>query len=313
VTPAVITLAFDPLLRLGPLVVRWQTVGVAGAVLAGLLVAGHFARRSGLRTGLDRLRLDDLLYIAVAAVPGAIVGGRAVHVLVFLSYYQENAQRIVDPAQGSLSLLGAVVGGTLTAAYMASLLEVPVRRWADVASTALLVAIGLGKLALLLGGEGQGQPATGTWAVAFVGQGPWMDPTPATPAFPSQAAEGAWALAGVLVLFALHAGPVLRRLPGGVRQVGAFAAGAQSRGEQVAAGRLRFGYLFLAALTWWLVGRIVVASTWRDEHVLGSLNAEQALASAVVALIVVGMLWNAIRSRRTRSAPHGHMAADGPP
>lgn len=312
-TPAVITLAFDPLLRLGPLTVRWQTVAVAGALLAGLLVAARFARGSGVRTGLERLRLDDLLYIAVAAVPGAIVAGRAVHVLVFLSYYQANPQRILDPAQGSLSLLGAVIGGMCTAAYMASLLEVPVRRWADVASTPLLVVIGLGKLALLLGGEGQGQPATGTWAVAFSGPGPWIDPAPATPAFPSQAVEGAWALAGVIVLLVLHAGPLLRRLPGGLRQSGAWAALAESRGEQIAPGRLRFGYLFLAALTWWLAGRIAVASTWRDEHLLGSLNAEQVLASGVVALIVLGVLWNAIRPRRVRQASHGDLAAHDPP
>jgi prolipoprotein diacylglyceryltransferase len=313
VTPAVITLAFDPLLRLGPLTVRWQTVGIAGAILAGLLVAARFARGSGIRTGLERLRLDDLLYVAVAAVPGAIAGGRAVHVLVFLSYYQANPGRMVDASQGSLSLLGAVIGGACTAAYMASLLEVPVRRWADVASTPLLVAIGLGKLAMLLGGEGQGHPVTVGWAVAFAGPGPWMDPTPAIASYPSQAVEGAWALAGVIVLFILHAGPVLRRLPGGLRQVGGWAVVAEARGEQVAHGRLRFGYLFLAAIAWWLAGRVAIASTWRDEPVLGSLNAEQALASCVLALIVLGVLWGAVRPRHAGQTTREDLAAQPPP
>ena len=67
---AVIAFDFDPLLRLGDgLVVRWQTVALAAVVAACLIVAGVLARRASLRP-------DDLLYIVVGAVPGAVIGGR---------------------------------------------------------------------------------------------------------------------------------------------------------------------------------------------------------------------------------------------
>jgi len=55
-----------------------------------------------------------------------------------------------------LSLLGAVLGGALSGAYIAGLLEGTTRRWADLAALPMLLALGLGKLAQLLGGAGQG-------------------------------------------------------------------------------------------------------------------------------------------------------------
>src|SRR4249919_1382019 len=62
------------------------------------------------------LRLDDLLYIAVAALPGAVVGGRIGYVLTHLPYYSANPGAAFDVGQGGFELSLAVVGGTLTAA-----------------------------------------------------------------------------------------------------------------------------------------------------------------------------------------------------
>ena len=276
----------------------WQTVIVALAVFVALVVAARFARRSGRRTGLPPLRLDDLLLIAVAVIPGALIGGRLVHGLDYLDYYRLDPMRLLDPSQGSLSLLGAVIGGTLSGAFICRLVEAWPARWADVVSTSLLLAIGLGKIAQFSAGGGQGVPWDGPLAVAFTGAGPWLSVAPATPAVPAQLFEAAWALLGIPVVFALHAGPVLGSLPGGLRQVGRWADARRARGAPVADGRLRFGYLFGLALGWWLVGRVVIASTWRDARVVGSLNVEQALSVALLAVLVLGALVGALRRPR---------------
>lgn len=299
---AVTTLAFDPLVDLAGWAIRWQTIALAGAVLVALIVAARAARRLS-PAGLTALRSDDLLFLAVATIPGAIVGGRIVHVLAFLDYYRLNPERIADPAHGSLSLLGAVVGGTLTAAYMASLLEVPTRRWADAAAVPLLVSVGLGKLSLLLGGEGQGSPWDGQWAVAFSGPGPWFSPAPAVPAHPAQLYEAAWAAFGIVVVLLLGAGAVARRLPGWLRQTGNWTAQREAKGDEVTPGRLRFGALFAAAFAWFLLGRIVVGFAWRDEPVVAALNAEQAMALAILAVLVAIAAWPGVRSFAARARP----------
>ncbi len=295
-SPAVITLEFDPYLRAHGFTVAWETLALAGAILLGLLAAARFARGSGRRHGLEPLRLDDLLYLSVAAVPGAVVGGRIVYGLTYAQYYLAHPGSLLDPGQGGLSLLGAILGGTLTAAYLARLLGVPVGRWLDVASSPLLLTVGLARLAELLAGAGQGAPYMGAWAVAFGGPGPWLSPNPGVPAHPSQAYAGLWALLGVGVTFVLHAGPLLRRLPAGLRQTGAWAEARLLRGAEVAPGRLRFGYLYLIALGWWLVGNLLVGFTRTDPAVVGAFSAEQLLAVAALVVLAASI---GVRARQT--------------
>jgi phosphatidylglycerol:prolipoprotein diacylglycerol transferase len=295
--PAVIILDFDPVVTFDGWTVRWQVLAVAAAALLALFLAAWLAGRAGRSTGLPRLRRDDLLFLAIAAVPGAVIGGRLVHALAYLDYYATQPERIVDPAQGGLSLLGAVLGGMVSAAYMASLLGLPVRRWLDVAAVAVLVGIGLGKLSLVLGGEGQGQPFAGAWALAFAGDGPWYSPAPGVPAHPAQVYEALWNLAGALLLAVLAVGPVVRRLPGAIRQTGAYAARREARGEPVAPGMLRFGVLLFVGLAWFVVGRMVVGFAWKDDPIVGGLSAEQLMAAGVLAFMALYLVSFAIVRR----------------
>lgn len=290
-TPAIVTLDFDPTLHAGPLAVRWETLGLAAAFFVALLVAAVLARAAGRRAGLSRLRLDDLLFLALAAVPGAVVGGRLVLALDYSDYYRLHPGALLDPAQGSLSLLGAVLGATLAVAYMCRLLEIPARRWLDVAAVPLLVAIGLGKLAYLLGGGGQGAPWDGGWALAFTGPGPWLSSLPAVPAQPSQVYEAAWALVGIPLVVVVTGRPLLRRLPERFRQEGAWLAAHWAHGREVDPGHLRFGYRFLAALAWWLLGRVVVGFTWREATSVAGLRPEQVGALVVLAAVVAVAGW----------------------
>jgi prolipoprotein diacylglyceryltransferase len=288
-----VTLAFDPTLRVGILAVRWETLGLAAAVFFALLVAAFAARAESRRTGLTPLRLDDIFFLVLAAVAGAVVGGRAVQGLDYLDYYRAHPAALVDPSQGTLSLLGAVLGGTLAVAYMCRLLQVSAGRWLDAAAIPLLLAIGLGKAAYLLGGGGQGLPYAGPFALAFAGAGPWLSPQPAVPAYPSQLLEAVWTLSGIVLLLALGTGHVQRRLPLRLRQSGAWLAQRSTRGAEVAPERLRFGYRFLVALAWWLVGRLLVAFTWRDPAILGALDAEQVGALVTLAgVVLVGAWWS---------------------
>ena len=111
--------------------------------------------------------------------------------------------QIFDPFVGSLSLTGAVLGGTISAAFVAQ----DRRRTGAVAGPTprpcrCSSRMGFGKLAQLLGGSGQGLPFDGPWAVAFLGSGPWISADPALPSHPSQVYEGLWALAGIPIVLA---------------------------------------------------------------------------------------------------------------
>jgi len=258
VPTAAIQLTFDPYLRLAGQAVRWETLAVAASLALALLVTGILA-------GRQALRRDDLLFIVLGIVPGAVVGGRLGYVLIHLDYYQANPGLVADPASGGLTLTGAVVLGSLTGAFVARLLEEPLGRWLNVAAVGLVLGLGLGKLAEVLGGSGQGILASTTWATAYLGPGPWGVLGPELPAHPAQVYEAIGALVVLL----------------GVLVLGRF--GPVRRGD---------GRRFLVALGGWAIVRLVVASFWRDAVVAGPFRAEQlmdlvVLAASLVLLVVV--------------------------
>jgi phosphatidylglycerol---prolipoprotein diacylglyceryl transferase len=279
---AVIALEFDPFLRFGDRLVRLEILVLAAGILGAMLLAARIAGRTpsidaagSLEPG-DRLRPDDLVFIVLAAVPGAVVGGRLGYGLLHLDYYGAHPGAILDPGQGSLELGLAIVGGALTGGLAARLLGEPVGRWFHVAALPLLVAIAVGKLAMALGGSGQGLPSNLPWATAYLGAGPWGSLAPELPSHPAQLYEAA---ATALVL-------------GGA--IGMLASGAFAR---------RDGRLFVAAVAGWAVARTVVAATWRDAPVLGPLMADQlvsiAIAGVCVAILVSSQApWSAADSRR---------------
>lgn len=282
---AVIALDFEPVVRYGDNAVRLETIALAAAILVSLLLAATIAtwRPFGRRRGTDGrepLRTDDMVVLVLAIVPGAVIGGRLGYVLLHLDYYAAHPSTIIDPGQGSLELSLAVVGGTLTGMYAARLIGETIRRWLDVAAAPLLVAIGLGKVAMALGGRGQGAPSDSTWATSYVGDRAWASLGPAIPSQPSQLYE---ALATLIVLVVVVV--VLR-----------------VRSAQ------RDGLAFLVALGGWAFARAVIAGTWRDAPVLGPLLAEQLLCLAIVAGCLIAWLLAADRDvampvRRPVSGP----------
>jgi prolipoprotein diacylglyceryltransferase len=253
---AFVAFEFDPLLRLGDVIaVRWQTVSLAAVILLCLGAAGLAARRAGLRP-------DDLLYIVIGAVPGAVVGGRLGDILIRPEAYAAGPSALIDPIVGSLELGLAVVGGISTAAYVASLLGAPVGRWAALLAVPVLLAIGGGKLAMAIGGSGQGLPLDATWATAYMGPGPWGSLAADLPSHPAQVYEGFATLALALVLLAV-----------------------QARGVSAAMD----GRLMLTAIAGWAAIRAGVTLTWRDPAAVGPLPVAGALA-ILIAAITLGLL-----------------------
>ncbi len=286
---AVIELTFDPIATVGDLNVRLETLGVALAIFVGLVVAALVGRRTPVDTtrppdapggepgDSNHLRADDLLYIAVAAVPGAVIGARIGYALVHLDFYRSNLAPLLDIGQGGLQLSLGVVGGILTASIVARLLGAPLGRWMHALAIPLLLALALGKGAMILGGTGQGQLTDVAWATAYLGPGPWGSLAPQLPADPSQAYEALATVAVMLVVIGLVASGVFRGRNGGA---------------------------FLLGLGLWAIARALVAFTWRDPQVIGPLNMDQVISIviAAVSLVLMALIGGVSTARGRRAA-----------
>lgn len=274
--------AFDPVVRLGESAsLRLETIALGIVLLVGLLLAARGASTSW----MPGLRLDDLAFMVVGAVPGAILGGRLGYVLDHLDYYRANPAAIADPAQGSLTLTLAVPFGILTGGVIARLLGAPISRWMHALVPALLFTLASGKLIGVLGGSGQGTPFNGQWATAYLGPGPWGSLAAELPSHPSQVYEG------ILVGLVVVAMALITRIP--------FVR----RGN---------GSAMFAALALWAAARFAVAFTWRDAAAVGTLRMEQLLLIAVALTGLVGFVFRARSQYRVRTTDDAPPAEDPP-
>ena len=158
----------------------------------------------------------------------------------------------------------------MTGSLVALLLDGRPGPWLRIATFPMLFVVGAGKLAMVLGGSGQGLPMSGEPATAYLGAGPWGSLGPAIPSIPSQALEAAGTAIVIVALVVASLVPALRRAD---------------------------GRLFLLALAGWTVARGIVASTWRDPAVAGPLRAEQVI-DAVVAVGSIALAFVVIAVHR---------------
>lgn len=267
-----ITLSFDPVVVLSDTAsVRLETIALALVLFAGLVAAVWIGHRSG---GVP-LRIDDLIFMLVGSVPGAIVGGRLGYVLDHLSYYQANPAAITDPTQGGFTLSLALPLGLLSGAVIGRLLGAPIGRWMQALALPLLFVLAGGKLADVLGGTGQGQPSDLSWATSYAGPGPWGSLAADVPSHPSQVYEAIAIALAVVALWLVSHLLLLRR------------------GD---------GSAMWAALGLWGIARFAVGFSWRDPATVGVLRMEQVLALGVALLASVILVVRARAQRRPANA-----------
>jgi phosphatidylglycerol---prolipoprotein diacylglyceryl transferase len=266
VNPAVIQLAFDPVLRLTDTAsVRFETLALAGVVFIALLLAAWFGRRTPAPVPYvpaPGLPAEDVVFIVIGAIPGAVIGGRLGYVLDHLGYYQVNPGSIADPAQGALTLTLAVPLGILSGAVIARLVGAPVGRWMHAAALPLLFVLAAGRLVGVLGATGQGLPSDLPWATAYAGPGPWDALAPGIASHPAQVYEAIGVGLAVIALAAIAPFGVIAR---------------------------RDGAALFAAVGLWAIVRFLVAFTWRDPVVAGPLRFEQVLDIGLVVIAAIGL------------------------
>jgi len=267
VNPAVITFAFDPVLKLGSgASVRIETLALAVVLFFGIALAariGQLTPAVGPYVPAPGLRADDLIFIVVGAVPGALLGGRIGYVFAHLDYYRANPSEILNPGQGAWELTLAVPFAIVTGSLICRLVGAPVARWLHAMAFPMLFVLAAGKLVGVLGASGQGTATDLPWASAYSGPGPWESLGADVPAHPAQVYEAALGFAAILILAAVSRFEVIARRDGGA---------------------------MFAAVALWAVVRFGVGFTWRDPTVVGPLRAEQLLDLVLLGIGIVGLV-----------------------
>ncbi|HEU5101181.1 MAG TPA: prolipoprotein diacylglyceryl transferase [Roseiflexaceae bacterium] len=160
-----ITINIDPtLFHLGPLAFSWYGLAVAAGMLAGIWLLLREAQRRGLPT---EPALDLVFWIIAAG----LVGARLLYVLDRWSFYAANPTQIFSIHTGGLSIMGAILGGGLTAALLARRRGLPVRRLFDAAAPGIVLGQAIGRFGCLVTGDTVGRPTDGGWGIVYMNPG----------------------------------------------------------------------------------------------------------------------------------------------
>lgn len=157
-----IEIGIDPLLfSIGSFEIGWHGIMVVLAVIVGVGASLWFAKGVGIKR--------EVIYGAAPwAIIGGIIGARLFHVIDYLgSTYISHPAQIFTQFFSGLSILGAILGGTLAVFIYARITHLQVGRPADAVAPALLLAQAVGRIGCTINGDAYGTPTSWPWAFIY--------------------------------------------------------------------------------------------------------------------------------------------------
>lgn len=151
--------------ELGPLTIHFYAL----CILVGVVLALWIGRARYARAGGD---VDDLIDVAIFAIPAGIIGGRIYHVATTPELYfgigrnPMNALKIWD---GGMGIWGAIALGTLVSylAFAHKERSTSFALFADALAPGILVAQAVGRIGNWFNGELFGGPTTLPWGLVI--------------------------------------------------------------------------------------------------------------------------------------------------
>ena len=142
--------------------VMWYGVLIALGMLIGIALAVREAKRVGISE-------DDVLNIAIIAIPVAIICARLYYVIFSWDYYSQNPSGIFNISGGGLAIHGGLIGGILTGFIYAKVKKLDFFKTADAVMVGMPLAQAIGRWGNFINGEAHGGPTSLPWGIMVDG------------------------------------------------------------------------------------------------------------------------------------------------
>ena len=152
---------YPVLIRLGTFELRSYGIILALSFFLALWLSAREAKRSG----LDPALVHDFAFYALL---GGVVGAR-IYYVVFSNpaYFLQKPWEIVAVWHGGIGIIGALLGGFLTALWYCRKKQLSFWRFADTLAPGVALGQAAGVIACLLNGDSYGKPADVAWAITY--------------------------------------------------------------------------------------------------------------------------------------------------
>ena len=187
------------------------TIKFYGVIIAfGFILAALFGGR---KAYVWKMSLDSMVDVLIYGIIGAVVGARLYYVIFQWDAYKDNLLSIFKIWEGGLAIYGGIIGGLITAYFVAKKTKLPFLKLLDLIGMALPIGQGIGRWGNFTNQEAFGINTTSLFGMTsdkivdyinshqqeFLQNGIEMNPD--LPVHPTFLYESVWCLLGFLVLY----------------------------------------------------------------------------------------------------------------
>lgn len=187
------------------------TIKFYGVIIAfGFILAALFGGR---KAYVWKMSLDSMVDVLIYGIIGAVVGARLYYVIFQWDEYKDNLLSIFKIWEGGLAIYGGIIGGVITAYFVAKKTKLPFLKLLDLIGMALPIGQGIGRWGNYTNQEAFGVNTTSLFGMTsdkivdyinshqqeFLQNGIEMNPD--LPVHPTFLYESVWCLLGFLILY----------------------------------------------------------------------------------------------------------------
>ena len=142
--------------------IMWYGILIATGMVLAVLIALREAKRLGISE-------DDILNLAMIAIPCGLIGARAYYVIFNWSYYAGDISEILNFRGGGLAIHGGLIGGILAGLIYAKVKNINFFKLADCVVLGIPLAQAIGRWGNFLNQEAHGGPTDLPWGIMVDG------------------------------------------------------------------------------------------------------------------------------------------------
>lgn len=142
--------------------IMWYGVLMALAMILCVLIA----LKEGKRVNISE---DDLLNLAIIAIPSGLLGARLYYVIFNWSWYSKHLSEILNFRGGGMAIHGALIGGILAGFIYTKIKEINFFKMADTVMIGIPLGQAIGRWGNYINGEAHGGPTNLPWGILVDG------------------------------------------------------------------------------------------------------------------------------------------------
>ena len=142
--------------------IMWYGVLMASAMILCVLIALKEAKRV-------KINEDDILNLAIFAIPCGLIGARLYYVIFNWSWYSQHKSEILNFRGGGMAIHGALIGGILAGLIYTQVKKINFFKMADTVMIGIPLGQAIGRWGNYINGEAHGGPTSLPWGIMVDG------------------------------------------------------------------------------------------------------------------------------------------------